>query len=274
MEDYREAVAATVRFLRKRIDQPPEIILVLGTGLGGLADRIEDSVSLSCAAIPYFPKATGPGHAGNLVFGILGGKSVAALQGRFHYYEGYSTRELTTPVRALSLLGAETCIVTSCAGGLNTNFRPGMLMVLEDHINLIPNNPLRGANIEEWGPRFPDMSQAYDRDLISRTFDCAHHLGIANITTGVYAAIPGPSLETPAETRYLRSMGADAVGMSTVPEVIVARHAGLRTLGISVIANINDPDDFQPIRLEEVIRQTEQAAPVLERLLVEVVQGI
>lgn len=274
MDDYREAVAATVRFLQKRLERPPEVILVLGTGLGGIVDRIEESVSLSCAAIPYFPKATGPGHAGNLVFGTLGGKEVAALQGRFHYYEGYSTRELTTPVRALALLGAKVCIVTSCAGGLNPNFRPGTFMVLEDHINLIPDNPLRGTNIEDWGPRFPDMSRAYDRDLTARTFDCAHNLGIENITGGVYVAIPGPSLETPAETRYLRSMGADAVGMSTVPEVIVARHAGLRTLGISVIANINDPDNFQPILLEDVIRQTEQAAPVLEKLLVEVVQGI
>ncbi len=270
MAAYRRRVEEAVDFLRRRSASPPELLLVLGTGLSGLADHIEAEVVLPYGDIPHFPSATVASHAGKLIIGRLGTTRVAALAGRFHFYEGYSTRELTFPVRVLSLLGATTMVVSNAAGGLNPGFAPGSLMVLRDHINLIPDNPLRGPNIDEWGPRFPDLSQTYDPELIARTLACAEKLGLNRVETGVYVAIPGPSLETPAETRYLRGLGADAVGMSTVPEVIVARHAGLRVLGISVVSNVNDPDNQRPILIDEIIAETERVAARLVRLILEV----
>ena len=269
MDEYRHRVEEAVNFLNDRITAKPEIILILGTGLGGLADHIQNQQSFGYEEIPHFPRSTVTSHAGNLIFGTLGTKRVAALQGRFHYYEGYSARELTFPVRVLALLGAETMLVSNAAGGLNPAYGAGSLMVIRDHINLIPDNPLRGRNIDAWGPRFPDLSAAYDRQLINQTLACAKKLGIERMESGVYVAIPGPSLETPAETRHLRQIGADAVGMSTVPEVIVANHAGIKVLGISVVSNVNDPDNQQPILLEEIISQTEKTAAQLVRLLLE-----
>ena len=269
MEDFQRRVEEAAAFLKNRFAAPPEVILVLGTGLGGLADHIEEAAVIPYDEIPHFPRSTVASHAGNLIIGRLGGKRVAALQGRFHYYEGYSARELTLPVRVLALAGATTLVVSNAAGGLNPAFAPGTLMVIRDHVNLIPDNPLRGPNIDAWGPRFPDLSRAYDRDLMARAFACARRLGLQRMESGVYVAIPGPSLETPAETRYLRQLGADAVGMSTVPEVIVACHAGLRVLGLSVVSNVNDPDNQQPILLEEIIAQTELAADRLVRLILE-----
>jgi purine-nucleoside phosphorylase len=217
--------------------------------------------------IPHFPRSTVEGHTGNLVFGSLKGKDVAVLQGRFHYYEGYSTKELTLPLRALSLLGAKTLIVTNAAGGLDTDIQPGTIMIIKDHLNFIPENPLRGENIDAWGPRFPDLSEPYDQKLIDVTMQCAEKLNITKITAGVYVAIPGPSLETPAETRFLRSAGADAVGMSSVPEVIVAKHAGMKVLGLSAVANVNDPDNFVPILLEDIIKAAREIEPALQELI-------
>ncbi|MDH4320167.1 MAG: purine-nucleoside phosphorylase [Desulfobulbaceae bacterium] len=269
METYRQRVEEAVRFLEERFRERPEIILIMGTGLGGLADHLDNPQTIAYADIPHFPRSTVASHAGNLLFGALGGKRVAALQGRFHYYEGYSARELTFPVRVLSLLGAGILVVSNAAGGLNPAYAPGSLMILRDHLNLIPDNPLRGINIDAWGPRFPDLSATYDPALIDKIMACAAKLGLANMECGVYVAIPGPSLETPAETRYLRQIGADAVGMSTVPEVIVAKHAGLKVLGVSVVSNVNDPDNQQPILLEEIIAQTERTAARLVRLLLE-----
>lgn len=274
MTEYKKKVEETVHYLQRRIKNPPRIILMLGTGLGSLVDRLDERITLPYADIPHFPRATVESHAGNLLFGGLAGQPLAILQGRFHYYEGYSTRELTLPVRVLALLGAEVFMVSNAAGGLNPGLTPGSLMIIRDHLNFIPDNPLRGRNIDAWGVRFPDLSQAYDHELIDRTIDCARQLQLASVITGVYAAIAGPSLETPTETRYLRSCGADAVGMSTVPEVIVARHAGLRVLGISVIANVNDPDNFRPIILEDVLAGTRQAAADFERLVVRVISGM
>lgn len=274
MERFREEVEAAAQYLAARIGPLPEIILVLGTGLGGLAARIEDALTIPYHEIPHFPHATVESHAGNLMVGTLGGKRVAALQGRFHFYEGYSTRELTRPVRVLALLGAKILIVSNAAGGLKPDFAPGTIMLLRDHLNLIPDNPLRGPNIDAWGPRFPDLSAPYDQPLMAIMLRAAARLGTPNVTSGVYAAIPGPSLETPAETRYLRNIGADAVGMSTVPEVIVARHAGLKVLGISVVANINDPDDLKPIILEEIIAETKKCEQRLQELLVAALQEI
>lgn len=275
MEVYRKQVEETVDYLRARMKRPlPRVVLVLGTGLGALADAIQDTQVFPYQTIPHFPKATAPGHSGNLIFGQLGGKNVAALQGRFHYYEGYPTRKLTFPVRVISLLGAKTLVATNAAGGLTPSFSTGMFMLMRDHINFIGENPLRGPNIDAWGPRFPDLSEPYDPSLIRLTLQCASRLQISDITTGIYVAIPGPSLETPAETRYLRNCGADAVGMSTVPEVIVAKHAGMRVLGISVIANVNDPDEQQPIVLEEVIGQVRAVGDELQRLLTEVLKEL
>ncbi|MFA7382436.1 MAG: purine-nucleoside phosphorylase [Desulfurivibrionaceae bacterium] len=274
MEIYKQRVDEAVAFLRDRMPTPPEIVLVLGTGLSGLAERIESPVVLPYTEIPNFPAATVASHAGNLVFGVLCGRPVAVLQGRFHYYEGYSARDLAMPIRVLALLGAKTLIVSNSAGGLNPAFAPGTLMVVRDHLNFIPDNPLRGANIDAWGPRFPDLSAPYDQGLIDLALNCAARRGIDRVATGVYVAIPGPSLETPAETRYLRQCGADAVGMSTVPEVIVAIHAGMRVLGLSVVANVNDPNNLQPIILEEIIAETNRAEERLSQLLLAVVSDI
>lgn len=272
--DYRRRVDETVSFFKGLLPVRPEVVLMLGTGLGGLAEHINKNLVLPYADIPNFPRSTVASHAGNLVVGTLCGHRVVVFQGRFHYYEGYSTRELTFPVRVFSLLGASALIVSNAAGGLNPDFKPGTLMVIRDHINLIPENPLRGPNIDEWGPRFPDLSAPYDATLISKAFSCADTLGMENVAGGVYVAIPGPSLETPAETRYLRNCGADAVGMSTVPEVIVAKHAGMRVLGISVVSNVNDPDNFQPIILEEIIAKTREAEADFLRLLLAILEQL
>jgi purine-nucleoside phosphorylase len=271
---YKEKVEKAAIYLGDTLQFPPEIVVTLGTGLGAFADDFDAPVVIPYENIPGFPASTVAGHAGVLMNGRISGRSVTVLQGRFHYYEGYSTRELTLPLRALSLLGAETFLVSNAAGGLNPALEDGSLMIIEDHINMIPDNPLRGPNIDEWGVRFPDLSQAYDRELVGLATDSARRLGLGDITTGVYGAIPGPSLETPAETRYLRGCGMDAVGMSTVPEVIVARHSSMRVLGISVIANVNDPDNFKPITLEEVVSCTEKTAEQLSSLLMEVIKGL
>ncbi len=269
---YREQVHETVTFLEQQLPGVPDIVLILGTGLGVLADSLEHSVHLDYADIPHFPRATVTSHAGRLVFGELAGKQVAVLQGRFHYYEGYSTRQITFPLRVLALMGARFLLVSNAAGGLDPSYAPGTLMVIKDHLNFIPENPLRGTNIEEWGPRFPDLSQAYDLDLQKLAHRCGKELGLHQLASGVYVAIAGPSLETPAETRYLRNCGADAVGMSTVPEVIVAVHAGLRILGIAMVANVNDPDNFQPIRIDDILAAAKRAEADFVRLLIEVIR--
>ena len=267
---YEQRVEAARQFLAARLAEAPELVLILGSGLGAVADLVENPQVLPYGEIPHFPRSTVASHAGNLVCGRLGGKAVAVLQGRFHYYEGYSTRELTMPLRVLSRLGARTLVTTGSAGGLNPDYAPGTLMLLNDHLNFIPDNPLRGPNIEEWGERFPDLSQAYDPELRCLSRDCARRLGIDRLREGVYVAVAGPSLETPAETRHIRNCGADAVGMSMVPEVIVARHAGMRVLGLAVVANVNDPDNQQPILFEEIIRETEACGRRVQQLLQEV----
>ncbi|ADH85349.1 purine-nucleoside phosphorylase [Desulfurivibrio alkaliphilus] len=272
--NFIQRVEAAREFLLSRLPVTPEVVLILGTGLGGVAELVEEAVVLPYAEIPYFPRSTVPSHAGNLVCGRLAGRPVAVLQGRFHYYEGYSTRELTMPLRVLSRLGAGMLLTTGCAGGLNPGYAPGTLMLLRDHLNLIPDNPLRGSNNDEWGERFPDLSSAYDPELRRLARQCATGLGIDRLREGVYVAVPGPSLETPAETRYLRQCGADAVGMSVVPEVIVARHAGLRVLGLAVVANVNDPDNQQPILLDEIIRETEACAKQVQELVLALLQRL
>jgi purine-nucleoside phosphorylase len=272
MEEYRRKVEEAAGFLAAKIRVSPAVVIILGTGLGSLVDAITVDSLLPYEKIPHFPRATAPGHRGNLVFGTLSNTNVAVLQGRFHYYEGYSTRELTFPLRVLSRLGPATLIVTNAAGGLAPDFFPGTIMVIRDHLNFIGENPLRGANIDEWGPRFPDMSAPYDRELISTTLECGARMQLPGVVSGVYTAIPGPSLETPAETRFLRSVGADAVGMSSVPEVIVARHAGMKVLGLSAIANVNDPDNFAPILLDDVMAAAEKVEPAMGKLIMKVLE--
>jgi len=274
IEDYINKVDETVRFLKEKIKRKPSVVIILGTGLGGLIESIEVDTLLPYEQIPHFPRSTVEGHQGNLIFGKLKGKDVAVLQGRFHYYEGYSTRELTFPLRTLSQLGAETLVVTNAAGGLDTSFIPGTIMVITDHLNFIGENPLRGKNVDAWGPRFPDLSEPYDRKLIDVTMQCADTLNMTNVTTGIYVAIPGPSLETSAETRFLRLAGADAVGMSSVPEVIVAKHAGMKVLGLSAVANVNDPDNFTPILLDDIIKAAQEIEPGLQELIKEVLSTL
>jgi purine-nucleoside phosphorylase len=259
-----------VAYLRDTLPFLPRTIIQLGTGLGGFVDQIDTRKIIPYSEIPHFPTSTVESHQGNLILGYLGGQAVAALQGRFHFYEGYSTREVTFPIRVLSLLGAKLLLLTNAAGGLNPIIAPGSIMVIRDHLNFLGENPLRGPNVETWGPRFPDLSVPYHPALIKCALDSATHCGLKNTISGVYVCIPGPSLETPSETRWLRDSGADAVGMSSVPEVIVARHAGMEVLGLSVVSNVNDPDNFQPILLEDILETAAKVTPQLQRLIVEI----
>ncbi|MCX7873564.1 MAG: purine-nucleoside phosphorylase [Caldimicrobium sp.] len=265
---YYSQVKETFSYLQRIAPFEPEIIVTLGTGLSNFAEAIEKIEIIPYKEIPHFPLSTVETHRGELIFGIFGGKRLALLRGRFHYYEGYSAKEITFPIRVLSLFKPKLYLVSNASGGLNLSFQSGDLMLIRDHINLIPDNPLRGVNYDEWGLRFPDMSEAYDQALRDFFKEVAKELG-EEIREGVYVAVPGPSLETPAETRFLRLIGADAVGMSTVPEVIVAVHAGLKVLGISVISNVNDPDNFKPIFFEEVVEVAQRA----ERRLTKLIKG-
>jgi purine-nucleoside phosphorylase len=271
---HKKQVEESVAFLRGHLPVLPEVLIQLGTGLGNLAQVMEKSISIPYKDIPGFPHSTVTSHAGNLVCGTLAGKPCAILQGRFHYYEGYSAREVGFPIRVLSLLGVRTAIITNASGGLNTSWQAGTIMVLKDHINLLPDNPLRGPNIDAWGPRFPDLSEPYHPDLQKLAWQAAKKLNIHEVAAGTYACIPGPSLETPAETRMFKRYGADAVGMSSVPEVITALHSGLQVLGLSVVANINDPDNFIPILLEDIVEAANQAEPKLQKIILEIVQEI
>ncbi len=268
--EHQQQVEAAVAFLRQHIVEPPQVLIQLGTGLGELAKAMQGATTLAYEEIPHFPRSTVSSHAGNLVIGRLAGKRTAILQGRFHSYEGYTAREVAFPIRALALLGVQTAIITNASGGLNPAFHPGTLMVFDDHINLLGDNPLRGPNIDAWGPRFPDLSTPYAPELRQLALSLAQRLGLAETTSGTYVCIPGPSLETPAETRYLRMIGADAVGMSSVPEILVALHAGMRVLGLSVVANVNDPDHFKPILLEEIIASAMRAEPRLQQLIIHI----
>ncbi len=274
MISYRKQVEECVDFLKTKVNRTPKTVIQLGTGLSDFARFIEQDLCIPYADLPHFPRSTVESHRGNLIFGRLNGCDVAVLQGRFHFYEGYSTKEVTFPIRVLSLLGACNLIVTNASGGLNPLFQPGTIMVMRDHLNFLGENPLRGENIDDWGPRFPDLSVPYYPPYIQTALQSADLHKITRIVTGTYVCIPGPSLETPAETRWLRNCGADAVGMSSVPEVIVAIHAGMKVLGLSVVSNVNDPDNFQPILLEDIIEAAKQTTPKLEKLITEIIQHL
>ena len=271
-ERFRQDVAECTAFLKERLKTPLDVLIQLGTGLGELADSFQDAIVLPYAELPHFPRATVESHSGNLVVGQIAGKNVAVLQGRFHYYEGYSAQRVGFPIRVLSQLGAKTAIITNASGGLNPAFHPGDLMLAQDHINLLPDNPLRGPNADEWGPRFPDCSEIYDETLIQEFLESSAALGFW-LRNGVYICVPGPSLETPAETRFFRMTGADAIGMSSIPEVLTARHAGLKVAMISVITNVNNPDKFVPIHLEDIVSAARAAEPRLRQLILHFLQN-
>lgn len=265
MELY-DSVVEAADFISSRTDISPKVGIILGTGLGGIISAVEIAISISYEDIPRFRSSSVPGHRGRLVVGRMAGKDVVVMDGRLHYYEGFSFREVTLPVRVIRKLGAELLIINSAAGGLNPIFRPCDIMIVTDHINFQGDNPLRGVLDARLGAIFPDMSCPYDPQLIQAANKAALELKIP-IRHGVYAAVAGPSLETPSETRLLRLLGADAVGMSTVPEVIVAKQAGLRTLVFSVITNVNLPDAMLPITPELVINNSAQATPHLIELI-------
>lgn len=245
-------ILEAVQYIKQQISTTPTIGLILGSGLGALADLIEDAQKIQYENIPYFPVSTVEGHVGQLVCGQLEGKSVVAMQGRFHYYEGYPMNSVTFAVRVMKMLGIDTLIVTNAAGGINTSFGVGDLMIITDHINFSGNNPLIGENLSSFGVRFPDLSQAYNKELVKLAQQSAGKNQIS-IQHGVYLYVTGPSYETPAEIRMFRILGADAVGMSTVPETIVANHCGMRVLGISCITNMAAGILEQPLNHQEVI---------------------
>jgi purine-nucleoside phosphorylase len=268
-----ETVSAAAAGVRARFPRPPEVAVVLGTGLGGLAKEIDVEATISYADIPGFPLSTVESHAGRLLCGTLGGKTVVAMQGRFHRYEGYTLRQVTFPIRVLRALGAETLVVSNACGGMNPLWAPGDVMLIADHINLLGDNPLVGENDDRLGVRFPDMSMPYDPELRALARSVAAEARIL-LREGVYVAIQGPSLETRAEYRMLRLLGGDVVGMSTVPEVIVAIHGGMRVLGFSIITDACLPDSLEPVDLATIIAAAGRAEPKLTALVRGVVERL
>lgn len=262
MEEVREAADAA----GSALDVDPEVAVMTGTGQGGLVDAVEEAREVAYAELPGFPVSTVEGHAGRLVAGRLEGREVAVLDGRFHRYEGYDLRQVGFPVRVVRELGAGTLVVTNACGCMQPLWERGDLVLISDHLNLMGDNPLVGPNVDEQGPRFPDMSDAYDGDLRRLARREAREQGVV-LREGVYAAVTGPNLETAAEYRMLRTAGADVVGMSTVPEVIVANHAGMRALALGIVTDMALPDDLQPVDVEEVLATAREAAPALTRLI-------
>jgi purine-nucleoside phosphorylase len=268
-----ERVAAAVRAVRSRWDRTPDVAIVLGTGLGALARQIRADVVIEYGDIPGFPLSTVESHAGRLLCGTLAGRTVVAMQGRFHKYEGYTLQQVTFPVRVLRALGASTLVVSNACGGMQPLWKAGDLMLLSDHINLLGDNPLVGPNDDSLGPRFPDMSEPYDAGLRALARQVAAERGLP-LREGVYVAVPGPNLETRAEYRMLRTLGADVVGMSTVPETIVAVHGGMRVLGVSIITDMCLPDALEAATLEKIVGVANEAEPKLTQLVCGVLERL
>ncbi|MFV0506992.1 MAG: purine-nucleoside phosphorylase [Bacteroidales bacterium] len=268
-----DKIKKTANFILNRLDSKPKIGIVLGTGLGGLVNEIDIVEEFPYGDIPNFPISTVKGHAGKLIYGQLGGKYVLAMQGRFHYYEGYSMETIAFPFRVMKEMGIDTLLVSNASGGLNPDYKLGTIMIINDHINMFGTNPLIGKNYDELGPRFPDMSEAYDKKLIAKAKEIASKNKIA-VEEGVYLGLTGPTFETPAEYRMVRILGADAVGMSTVPEVIVARHSNMRCFGLSIITDIGVPSEIVEISHEEVQKVAQEAEPKMSSIIKELIQSI
>ena len=266
-----EKIKESADFIRSQVASVPDTAIILGTGLGALVDHISDKQFIPYTSIPNFPVSTVEGHSGNLIFGKLGSKPVMAMQGRFHYYEGYDMKQVTFPVRVMKALGVKTLFVSNAAGGMNKEFRVGDIMIITDHINMFPENPLRGKNHEELGPRFPAMTEAYSKKLIGLADEIATERGL-RVMHGVYVGVPGPTFETPAEYEFFRIIGGDAVGMSTVPEVIVANHAGMRVFGVSVITDLGGKDVTDVPTHEEVQKAAAAAQPKMMEIMRELIE--
>ena len=273
MNTLTSQINETLEVIHKITKEKYPVGIILGTGLGGLVKDIEIEHELDYDQLPHFPLSTVESHHGKLIFGKIGNKNVVAMQGRFHYYEGYTMKQITYPVRVMKFLGVETLLVSNACGGMNPIFRKGDLMLMTDHINLIGDNPLIGKNEDELGPRFPDMSEAYDLGLIKIAEDVALENKV-KVHKGVYVAVPGPNLETKAEYRFLRATGADVVGMSTIPENIVANHMGMKVLGISIITDECFPDSLKPVNVDEIISTAMTAEPKMTLIMKKVIEKL
>lgn len=273
MTDLISNIKETLEVIRKHTTDKYPIGIILGTGLGGLVNEIEVKHEISYDAIPHFPISTVESHHGKLIFGKVNGKNVVAMQGRFHFYEGYTMQQITYPVRVMKFLGVKTLLVSNACGGMNPLFRRGDVMIMVDHINMLGDNPLIGKNEDELGPRFPDMSEPYNLELI----ELAENIALENkikVQKGVYVAVPGPNLETKAEYRFLRAIGADVVGMSTIPENIVANHMGMKVLGISIVTDECFPDALKPVNVEEIIATAMRAEPKMTLIMKELIKRL
>ena len=273
MKELLEKINETLEVVRKFSEKEYSIGIILGTGLGGLVSEIEIEHIIEYDKLPHFPLSTVESHSGKLILGSINGKNVVAMQGRFHYYEGYTMQQITYPVRVMKFLGVKTLLVSNACGGMNPIYRRGDIMIMNDHINLLGDNPLIGKNEESLGPRFPDMSEPYNKKLIELAEKIALENGI-KLQKGVYVAVPGPNLETKAEYRFLRATGADVVGMSTIPENIVANHMGIKVLGISIITDECFPDSLKPVDVKEIIETAMNAEPKMTKILKEVIKQI
>ncbi len=266
MNHLFEQITEAADFIQQQFATVPKLGLILGTGLGGLAEQIESVATIPYAEIPHFPQSTVESHAGQLVCGTLNGVPLLAMEGRFHHYEGYSMQQVTFPVRVMHALGAETLFITNAAGGMNPDYQLADIMLIEDHINLQTENPLRGINDDRLGPRFPDMCEPYNRELLDIAKSTASELGVPT-QEGVLVAVAGPNLETRSEYRMLQRMGADCVTMSTIPEVIVAVHAGMRVLGMSIVTDLCLPDELEPVQIEKILAVAAQGGEHLAKLI-------
>ncbi|MCG8309436.1 MAG: purine-nucleoside phosphorylase [Cytophagales bacterium] len=266
MEEFFEAV----KYIQGRYERKPQFGIILGTGLGKLVDDIDIHCTIDYKDIPHFPVSTVESHSGKLIFGKISNKNIVVMQGRFHYYEGYSAKQITFPVRVMKLLGIEKLFISNACGGVNPAHEVGDLMIINDHINLHPDNPLRGPNLDEFGPRFPDMSEPYDKKMISQALEIAEKNNI-KIHTGVYASVTGPNLETPAEYKFIRILGGDVVGMSTIPENLVARHMSIPVFAISVITDLGVDGRIEKVTLEDVLAAASKAEPYMTTIFKELI---
>ncbi|MDZ7607979.1 MAG: purine-nucleoside phosphorylase [Cyclobacteriaceae bacterium] len=268
MQEFFDAVD----YIQTKYKGTPHYGIILGTGLGKLVSEINIECTIPYDEIPHFPVSTVESHHGKLIFGTIADKPVVVMQGRFHYYEGYSARQITFPVRVMKLLGIRKLFISNACGGVNPDHAVGELMIISDHINLHPDNPLRGPNLDAFGPRFPDMSEPYDRAMIAQALQIAKNNGI-KVHTGIYASVTGPNLETPAEYNYIRTLGADVVGMSTIPECLVARHMGIPVFAISVITDLGVPGKIHEVTLEMVLEAASKAEPSMTKIFRELIAG-